>query len=233
MADGLLYREPQRYPAVVTDRWGRFETTLVNDGQDFVLLLRGNRFESRSVGGFELVGSPLDGSEPPDLYESDLCSCVIEWRMPVRVAFPNAGPAEMDLDARLALGDPLPRRGFRVDVVLTLRLPTGDVENAKPHEGHEDMEQALLDLQRQLPAGVRILACISCAFSDYHPAGWGFIGTMACFRGAKDAYRPVETKRALFQVWDQRSGFVQETFFCADYEPRRPGAGYRGWPSFP
>ncbi|WP_330294999.1 hypothetical protein [Streptomyces sp. NBC_00503] len=34
MAADFTYDPPQEYPTVVHDRWGRFETTLVNDGQN-------------------------------------------------------------------------------------------------------------------------------------------------------------------------------------------------------
>jgi len=230
MDRGPQYSELQRYPAVVVDRRGRFETTLVNDGRRFELELRGNRFAGGALDGLELVGSPENAAEPPDLHEYGLCSCVIEWTMPIRVAHPGVAAAASDLVARLTLGDPTPRRGLdRVEVTLALHLATG-VTTTSPH-GY--MEDALLDLRRRLPADVRLVACISCAFSDYNPAGSGFIGTMACFREVKDAYRSVDGKRGLFQVWNELSGFVQETFVCDDYEQRRPGAGYRGWPSHP
>jgi len=53
---------------------------------------------------------------------------------------------------------------------------------------------------------------------------------MACFRDHENAYRAVAGKRDLFALWDRRSGFVQETFHCPDFEQRPSGSGYRGWP---
>jgi Family of unknown function (DUF6304) len=227
--DRLLYTEPQRYSAVVTDRWGRFETTLVNDGQSFELVVRGHRFQGATLDGLELVGPPADTSEPPDLNRGDLCSCTIEWIMPVRIAVSGAEPDEMALHARLTLGDPAPNGAIdHVGVVLALHLRGGVIETTRPHGL---MEDALLDLLHRLPADARLVSCICCAFSDYHPVGSGFIGTLACFRDAKDAYRTVNSKRDLFQVWPQLSGFVQETFWCPQFEQRQSGAGYRGWPS--
>lgn len=131
------------------------------------------------------------------------------------------------LTARLVLGDPAPHKAVDfVGVTLQLHLPTGVVETTAPQGW---MEDALMDLQRRLPDGTRLLACISCAYSDYHPAGSGFIGSMACFRGCKDAYRAVAGKPDLFALWDKKSGFVQETFHCPDFEQRQSGTGYRGW----
>ncbi|MGW2397398.1 DUF6304 family protein [Kitasatospora sp. NPDC001664] len=226
MSDAFGYASPQHYPAVVTDRWGQFRTTLVNSGRTFTMVLRGNRFEGTSLDGLELVGAPAETDEPPALDHGDLCSCTIEWSMPVEVSLPDTGPVSAPLDVRLVLGDPaLTRAVDLVSVTLALHLPAGVVETTAPQEY---MEDALLDLQRGLPDGTRLLACISCAFSDYHPAGSGFIGAMACFRDRKDAYRAVVGKRGLFAVWAERSGFVQETFHCPDFEQRQPGTGYRG-----
>ena len=224
-----LYAEPQRYPAAVTDTRGRVETTLVNDGQNFEMVVRGNRFEGATLDGLELLGPPADAGGLPDLHHGYLCSCTIEWIMPVQVAALGAESVEARLHARLVLGDPAPNNAIdNLGVTLALHLPGGVVETTRPQGW---MEDALLDLLNRLPDGVHLVACIACAFSDYHPAGSGVIGSMACFRGAKDAYRAVDSKRDLFQVWSQRSGFVQETFCCPEFEQRQSGAGYRGWPS--
>ncbi|MFI5534162.1 DUF6304 family protein [Kitasatospora sp. NPDC051853] len=226
MSEALGYASSQHYPAVVTDRWGQSQTTLVNNGRMFTMVLRGNRFEGTSVDGLELVGAPADTDEPPTLHQGDLCSCTIQWRMPVQVSLADAGIMSAPLAARLVLGDPAPNHAIdSVGVTLQLHLPAGVVETTTP-QGF--MEDALMDLQRELPDGTRLLACISCAFSDYHPAGSGFIGSMACFRDCKDTYRAVAGKRDLFALWDKRSGFVQETFHCPDFEQRQSGTGYRG-----
>ncbi|MEU1182500.1 DUF6304 family protein [Streptomyces sp. NPDC005820] len=226
MRETLGYASPQHYPAVVTDCWGRFETVLVNNGGTFTMVLRGNRFEGTSVDSLQLVGAPAETVEPPALHHGDLCSCAIEWRMPVEVSLADSGRVSVPLTARLVLGDPAPNNAIdSVGVTLQLHLPTGVVETTAPQGW---MEDALMDLQRRLPDGTRLLACISCAYSDYHPAGSGFIGSMACFRDCKDAYRAVAGKPDLFALWDKKSGFVQETFHCPDFERRQSGTGYRG-----
>ncbi|MFE2410227.1 DUF6304 family protein [Kitasatospora sp. NPDC059408] len=229
MPSELRYEPPLRLPAVVTDRWGRADTVLVNDGQTFSLLLRGNRYEGDSLDSLELVGRLDEDALPPDLTRLDeLCSCTIEWRTPLQVTGPGPDPRPGLLHARLVLGDANPDGSLdALHVTLELDLPDdgGTVASGGPWE---DMEDALLDLQRRLPPGVALAACIACAFSDYSPAGSGFIGSMACFRDAKDAYRGVTGKADIFRLWDRRTGFAQETFHCAEFEPRRPGTGYRG-----
>lgn len=225
MSQPLGYPSPRHYPATVTDRWGHVATTLTNDGRTFTLALRGNRFAGASLDGLELVGPLADPDRPPTRHHGDLWSCVIEWRMPITVAQPETEPADVPLSARLRLGDPGADTVVdTMSVVLTLHLPAADLTTAP----REHMEDALLDLQRQLPDGTRLRACISCAFSDYFPAGSGFIGLLACFRDHKDTYRTVTGKSDLFAVWDKNSGPVQETFGCDEHEPRPPGTGYRG-----
>ena len=47
-------------------------------------------------------------------------------------------------------------------------------------------EDELLDIQRQMPEGTYLKACINCAFSDYCPGGHGLFGGLACFRDNKE-----------------------------------------------
>jgi len=79
-----------------------------------------------------------------------------------------------------------------------------------------------------LPRDILLKACISCAFSDYHPAGSGLSGTLACFRDNKAAYLQVPGKQDLFDVWHSLTEFVRETHLCPHYARRSPHAGYRG-----
>ena len=121
------------------------------------------------------------------------------WQMPVQVV--RAG-AELTaaLRCRLVLASPAAtgRRGAE-ELTLSLAMPGGKlVTSTRPHGSFED---ALAGIQRQLPRGTRLKACISCAFSDYSPAGSGLSGSLACFRDNKAAYLEVSGKRDLFQVW--------------------------------
>jgi hypothetical protein len=89
-------------------------------------------------------------------------------------------------------------------------------------------EDELLDLQRQLPDGMLMKACINCAFSDYSPYGHALFGGLACFRGNKDGYGAVKGKSDIFRIWDTMTEFVQETYLCPEFKKRLPGTGYRG-----
>ena len=126
------------------------------------------------------------------------------------------------LQVHSALGSPLPNGRIDSEVVeLALEFQGQTFRFMGTSAWFED---ELVDLQRRLPSGVYMLACVNCAFSDYSPAGHGCFGGLACFRGAKEAYKKVNTKADLFQAWDRLTEFVQETYVCPEFERRRPGA---------
>jgi Family of unknown function (DUF6304) len=222
----LMYERPQVYPAVVTDQWGAFETEIHNDGERLSMLLRGGRFAGDTLDGLDLVEPPAQTGQPPALHYGRLCSCVIAWRMPIRVARPGGQAVIAPLHARLSLGGPARNGGIdHVELTLALHLPDGVVETAGP-EGW--LGDALTKLQGRLPEGTRILACITCAFSDYPPGGWGFMGSLGCFRDRRDAHRDAAAHPSparLLGLWNNRTGLTQETFLCSEYEPRPPDAG--------
>ena len=118
----------------------------------------------------------------------------LDWHMPVQHVTAGAQLAAM-LHCRLLLAG-------------------APVATTRPHGFFED---ALADIQRQMPRDIVLKACISCAYSDYHPAGSGLSGSLACFRDNKAAYLQVSGKRELFQVWDTRTEFVRETHLCPHY----------------
>ena len=96
------------------------------------------------------------------------------------------------LAVRLELGDPAPNGGIDRER-LTLRLRFGDRDlTSRGWSGW--FEDELADLQKQMPEGDYLKACVNCAFSDYSPSGHGLFGGLACFRG-NEGYQAVITKR--------------------------------------
>jgi hypothetical protein len=67
--------------------------------------------------------------------------------------------------------------------------------------------------------------CWNCAFADYNPIGSGSFGGLACFRNIKEAYRKVQNKRDLMNLWEKRTEYVQEIYLCPEFEKRQPGVG--------
>ena len=214
------------YPARYSDRSGEELTLIRNDGKRLSVTIRGVEFRG---GDFDAL-EPSGGTDPGmlssfTLQQNALCSCVIDAQISVPIVTPH-GVTEGVLAAHLELGDPAPNGGIDRES-LSLRLGLGDrVLTSRGWSGW--FEDELLDLQKQMPEGTYLKACITCAFSDYSPLGHGLFGGLACFRGNKAGYRSVRTKRDLFEVWGTMTEFVQETFLCPEYERRAPGTGYRG-----
>lgn len=190
---------------------------------------------SVEIRGVLLTGTDFDALEPPAgldvaaTFATDhgmLTDYELDWHMPVQIVTAGAQLATM-LHCRLLLASP-PALGGRgtEELALSLAVPAGvPVATTRPHGFFED---ALADIQRQLPQDIVLKACISCAYSDYHPAGSGLSGSLACFRDNKAAYLQVSGKRELFQVWETRTEFVRETHLCPHYAQRGAHAGYRG-----
>jgi hypothetical protein len=215
-----------RYPATYSDRSGVELTTIRNDGKLLSVAIRGVEFRG---GDFDALEPPA-GTDPDmlasfTLQQNALCSCTIDTEIPVPVVMPE-GIVEGVLAVHIELGGRSPNGGIDREH-LVLRLRVGDrVLTSRGWSGW--FEDELADLQRLLPEGTYLKACINCAFSDYIPAGHGLFGCLACFRGNKTGYRAVQTKRDLFAIWCTMTEYVQETFLCPEFERRSPGTGYRG-----
>jgi hypothetical protein len=184
------------------------------------MVVRGVCFQGDAFDSFE----PQSGSDPAsqssfEFSHGFLSFCTLEADIPLPIVTP-AGIADGLLTFKLTLDKVAPE-------LLKMVLVVG--ERTCSSRGQSGwFEDEMLDLQRQLPDGTFIKACINCAFSDYSPYGQGMSGSLACFRGNKAGYRAVTGKKDLFEIWDTLTGFVQETHICPEFERRTPGTGYRG-----
>ncbi|WP_405974797.1 DUF6304 family protein [Streptomyces sp. NBC_00988] len=219
------------WPGRYTDRHGTEVVVFESDGRESIrTTIRGVRFEGDTMDDLGALGG-----EPPEapfaFFDGALCSCLLEWEVPMSVAVEGQGVRTAVLDCALRLGGPAgPGRGLDAETLTTtLRLDGREYRNS---EGDDDFEDALNEIQRQLPDGARLRACVACVWSDYHPLGHGLMSGLACFRTAKDIYRLVEGKRGpdnIFDAWDSRTEFVQETWLCGEFEHRTTThTGYRG-----
>jgi hypothetical protein len=153
-----------------------------------------------------------------------LVSCEIEFTIPILVAIGNV-TQHYPLQLRIEVPRTEPKVRTWAKAFLTLTM--GDrVISSAGHSGH--FESEMLDIQRQLPQGAYLKACINCAYSDYSPAGQDMTG-MLCFRLHKAAYLGVVGKSDMFRITAETSPeYVQEFHVCPEFERRRPGTGYRG-----
>nr|BFE59837.1 hypothetical protein GCM10020063_043630 [Dactylosporangium thailandense] len=205
-----------------SDRHGSEAITIQNDGRTLAVRIRGVDFRGAAFDVLDPV-EPLGPGAPFLLTGDSLCACTIECDVPVQVTAAADAVEPAVLRCRIVLGTP-DDRGARDRVELALHHEAGVFATAG---AHADFEAALIEVQRALPSGLGLRACISCAFSDYHPAGVAMFGGLACFRDNKAGYRAVNGKRDIFATWGTLTEFVQETYLCAEYE-RRDNEGYRG-----
>ncbi|MEU0729919.1 DUF6304 family protein [Streptomyces sp. NPDC006140] len=221
----------QRWPGRYTDRHGSQEVVFETDGRELIrTTIRGVLFEGDSMDDLGALAG-----EPPEamfrFLHGALCSCLLEWRLPLPVEGAGQGVREGVLHCALRLPDPAAGTASGADresLVLTLRLDGREYGGA---DDCGDFENGLYAIQRELPPGTRLKACIACAWSDYSPVGHGLMAGLACFRDVKARYRQVDGKhgpRGIFALWPAHTEVVQETWLCGDFEPRGAHAGYRG-----
>ncbi|WP_235192867.1 DUF6304 family protein, partial [Streptomyces viridochromogenes] len=128
----------------------------------------------------------------------------------------------------LRLGDPVGPGLDEQSLIITLRLDGHEYRNA---DSQDDFEEALHDIQRRLPGGARIKACVACAWSDYSPGGPPLMAGPARFRDARDLCRRRDGKQGphgIFGLRQERTEFARETWLCEEFEHRTSDRGYRG-----
>ena len=209
-----------RYPAVYSDARGDEEIVLASDGRSLAMVVRGVSVEGTSLDDFEPTGVPTPAQHGRLRWRHGaLFDFTLSWSMPLPVlVHDQVEPAR--LEAVFWIGPSASGAAQRTTLVLSHR--------GARVEGAGDFEAGLLAIQRQLPEGTRLRACIGCRWSDYSPAGSPDFGGMLCFRGAQALYRQVTGKHGLLDILDQHTALVQETHCCEDFAPRPPGTGYRG-----
>jgi hypothetical protein len=209
-----------QYRTTYSDRHGVETTTMHNDGATLALTLPGVLFSGPDFDSL----APDSRSEPLvlenfSLANGSLCECVIECEIPLPVVADSATNSAL-LVAQLRLGSQAANGGLDDErLLLSLRV-NEEVYRSTGKSGW--FEDELLDLQRVLPAGAYMKACINCGLSDYSPGGHGLFGGMLCFRDFKEQYRKVRDKSDLFKLMGAvgKPLFVQETFLCPQFEKR-------------
>jgi hypothetical protein len=223
-----------RYAARYRDHDGELEGVLSVGAGTFALEVGGVRFEGATPASLEPVShEPWAQSARfwMDL-RGALGGCALEWSQPMQVLRVEDGHiAQHALLTRLWLGTAPATRAGQGSVVLWLGLE----HEGQLWEGRASYyERALSAIAQALPAGHHLRCCWGCDLSDYHPVGQGMIGSMMCFVEHAAAYRAIDDadwpKDALFDLiaLAEPLTLVAETHVCDRFEPRRPGAGYRG-----
>ncbi|WP_406392225.1 DUF6304 family protein [Streptomyces sp. NBC_00887] len=204
------------------DRHGSEPVILTTDGQQLRIRVRGAEFEGESFDSLSPVAAVPPESGAFDMVDGSLSDCVLEWDLPLPVLV-SGTVRQVTLSCLLSL------RRADPDLYLALHLDGAAYES---NRAESDFASALATIQRILPPGIRLQTCIACAFSDYFPVPVrGLSGGLACFRGAKAAYRDAAGGADVADLWDRRTGLVQEIWSCPEFEPRPAegaGTGHRG-----
>lgn len=169
------------------------------------------------VRGVPVSGPYFDALEPesPTTFLSlngagELDHCVMTGRVSAKFA-----DAVGHLDLRVELsGEPVP--------LTTATLVVGD--DVYMNTRAEDLEVVLGKLATAAVPH-QWECCLTCGLSDYWPAGQNLMG-MRCHRDAREQYLNVQSKWDYFAVPVTEE--VPEFYVCEQFEPRKPGTGYRG-----
>ena len=217
--------EGMNYPAIYSDKFGEEKTIIQNDGKTLRMSLRGVMFS----------GSMFDDFEPSNIEEAKLalfpmhfgtlCSYKLDCQIPISIVMFDKEIKGI-LQTHIELGDPAPNGGVNLERVrLALTIVNQSFTSSGTHGWFDD---ELLEIEASLPDGIFMKCCHTCAFSDYHPAGSGTFGGLACFRDHKQEYLALKGKTSLMHFFNNRTENVQETYLCPEFEKRIPGTGYRG-----
>ena len=215
------------YPGTYSDERGSETLTFHNDGSELSTTIRGVFFSSTDFDSLE--PAPEEQAEhlgPFTLHHGCLCNCRLTVEIPIPLVLP--GRVEMGmLFAHLDLGVPAAHGGITHEI-LRLTFVFEELRINGSVTGSDVFEDELLAIQKQLPEGVHLKACINCLYSDYSPLGNGLFGTMSCFRNIKQEYLQVRAKYDSLAIEGRAERQVQETFLCEQFALRVPGTGYRG-----
>lgn len=215
----------ETYPATYRDSHGEESTFLHNDGKTLQMKVRGVEFSGERFDDFTAEDTELALLTDFNFNLGDLCDYSLKWTMPIPIS-ENGNMIKATLRGEIILGVPTERGWIdRQDVTFSLDY-NGKTFQSNGKSGWFETE--LLEIQKALPPGILMKACITCALSDYSPYRHSLFGCLACFRGNQKAYLEVNNKYDLFAVWDTLTEFVQETYLCPQFLPRQKGAGYRG-----
>lgn len=210
---------------IYKDKNGIEKAVIQNDGKTLSTKLRGITFR----------GNSFDSLKPDEKYKlsqlnkfsfshGELYNCIIECYINITI-FDNEQITDGQLKVVLELGNENQNGLFDIyNLVITLIYNGITIESSMS----EMFEDALLDIQKKLPAGIYMKTCINCAYSDYSPFGSCLFGTMMCFRNLKQEYLRVKSKEAFLKIHDNFEKLVQETYCCDEFSRRISGTGYRG-----
>lgn len=214
---------------------------IINDGKNLRLTVRGVEFIGHNFHSFSISPTAEDSKRKLfNLFVGDLCGYSLNCQIPVLCVSDDSIEIPAMLHAHIEYGKPADGRtcflksdgtefevNQQIDIeILELEIEfQGKLYISKGKNQYNSFDEQLAELRDTLPCGVYLKTCWNCAFSDYHPAGSGIFGDLACFRNVKGEYSQVKDKYSLMNLWDKRAENVQEVHLCPEFQKRQPGIG--------
>ncbi|WP_159023309.1 DUF6304 family protein [Formosa sp. L2A11] len=216
------------YSVKYKDTFGSLNTKIYSDGSILNLTLRGVHFKGYD---FEALEGIVDKSKfEYAVYDNGvgvLTNFELTTEMPIDI-LDNGIVKTENLIAYIATGS------NKSSVRLTLKTEHGIFLNKVEYDSFED---AILNIQNQLPENVKIKTCLSCKYSNYHPVGNGMFGGLNCFKNVKEDLEQVCNKSDLMHLWDKgleenKTFNVQETNVCSSHKfVTKNNWVYKNWTS--
>ncbi|RLD64167.1 MAG: hypothetical protein DRI95_10855 [Bacteroidetes bacterium] len=233
----------QAYKTRYTDKFGSVDTNIVNDFQEgnagcLRLEIDGVKFKGTSFDDFILIDKEKHTKEElkrfafaqlniygSDNYVFSLCDCALEFSIPM-ILFKknNKGTTSATLDVQLSLGRALNKGAVEFEEAgFSLKFDDKNLESNRDY-----FETGFLDIKNKINGELTLKNCFTCLYSDYHPIGNSFFGSMMCFKKNKENYLKVNDKISFLKLAEKGFIYVQETYCCSEYKTRQPNIGYRG-----
>lgn len=205
----------KKYKATYEDKLGTESSEFQSNGSKLEIRLRGIKFSGNCFEG-------LEGKVDKEKFEyvvstsekGDLTNCKFKLEIPLSIVKAEKEVTK-SLYTEVQLGD-----SENYGVTLKIESETKPISTSMRFDHFED---ALIDIQNQLPSDEKIKCCLSCKFSHFSPYGNGMYGHLFCFKKIKEKVNRIEDKGSLFDVWelaDKESKVftVQETHVCEEHE---------------
>lgn len=204
------------YQTTYKDKRGVEASEIHSNGSEMKISLRGIDFQGDCFETLEGIidKTKFDYIEYKNHDKGDLSNCTFEVTIPIQLV-DNEQTIQGIIYAQINIGIIEP-----CGIYLKLETKSHVTSNTK-HFGY--FENALIDLQRQLPLNIKIKSCLSCKYAHYHPVGNGMFGGLHCFKHIKSVAQTIQSKHRLMNIWEkankEKAIFnVQETYDCSEHE---------------
>ena len=206
----------RKYQTTYKDKFGIEKSEILSDGSELNINLSNLDFSGRC---FELLEGKIDKMKfEYEVFEEnealgDLTNCQFIVNFPVKLFKHKKVITEL-IQADIVIGE-----NNNYGVKLTLKSKEFDILNSNRYDFFED---ALINIQKQLPNDVVLRICLSCKYSHYHPLGNTMFGGLFCFKAIKEKIDEIKTKDSLLNLYEMNHNDfkgipVQETFDCTEH----------------